>query len=148
MKSAAFLWLLILATLRFSLWLRYSLVEHAEFGFFCEGGGGGKLCALRWLTVQSFHTYGLGYLGLFLGALAALTRTGPISLLGGMAGTRASCSMPAMALEAEAAAPAAKATKPAPPAKPRPKFQESAECVRTGQRFIAALTRDDSGVET
>lgn len=57
-----------------------------------------------------------------------------------------SATLPAPVLGAEAAAPpAAKTSKAAPPAKPHPKFQGSAECVRTGQRVIAALARDDSG---
>lgn len=79
-------WFGILAMLSFSLWARYALVEPAEFGFYCDAGGGGRLCALRWMVVQSFSTYGLGYFGLFLGVLATLTRSGLVALLAGMAG--------------------------------------------------------------
>lgn len=43
--------------------------------------------------------------------------------------------------QAAASAPA----KAAPPAKPKPKFTGPAECLRTGQRVVAALARDDSG---
>lgn len=55
-----------------------------------------------------------------------------------------------VAAETAAADPetAAKTAKAAAPKKPRPKFQGPAECVRTGQRVIAALARDDSGAAT
>lgn len=86
MKSNIFPWLLILAVLGFSLWARYSLVERNELAFFCEGGGGGWLCSLRWLIVQSFNTYGLGYFGLFLGVLATVTRSQGVGLMAGMVG--------------------------------------------------------------
>jgi hypothetical protein len=86
MKFNIFPWLLILASLGFSLWARYSLVEQNELGFFCEGGGATGLCSLRWFIVQSFHTYSLGYFGLFLGLLATVTRSGLMGLMAGMAG--------------------------------------------------------------
>jgi hypothetical protein len=86
MKSIILSWLLILAALLFALWARYSLVEPSDFGFFCEGGGGGWKCTLRWLVVQSFHTYGLGYFGLFLGLLATVTRSERVALAAGMVG--------------------------------------------------------------
>jgi hypothetical protein len=86
MKSNILSWLLILASLLLSLWLRYSLVELAEFGFFCEGGGASWLCPVRWAIVQSFNSYGLGYFALFLGALATLTRSASVALGAGVVG--------------------------------------------------------------
>jgi hypothetical protein len=89
MKSATFPWLLILATLGLSLWLRFNLVEQDELGFFCDGGGGGARCAIRWLIVQSFNTYGLGYAGVFFGVIAVVTRSAFAACLAatvGMAG--------------------------------------------------------------
>ena len=58
---------------------------------------------------------------------------------------KASPATPAKA-DAQAAKPA-KTTKPVPlpKLKARPANQGTAECVRTGQRVIAALARDDSG---
>lgn len=41
--------------------------------------------------------------------------------------------------------PAAKPALPAPAAKIKPKPQETAECIRIGQRVIAALAREDTG---
>lgn len=86
MKSNLLPWLLILASLILSLWVRYSLVEQPEFGFFCEGGGASWLCPVRWAIVQSFHSYGLGYLALFLGGLATLTRSASVALGAGAVG--------------------------------------------------------------
>lgn len=86
MKSSFLPWLLILASLALALWVRYSLVEQAEFGFFCEGGGASWLCPVRWAIVQSFHSYGLGYFALFLGLLATLTRSASVALGAGVVG--------------------------------------------------------------
>ncbi|MGZ8243493.1 MAG: hypothetical protein ACXWUF_05175 [Methylomagnum sp.] len=86
MKSNLLPWLLILASLGLSLWTRYSLVEQAEFGFFCDGGGASWLCPVRWAIVQSFNSYGLGYFALFLGLLATVTRSASVALAAGVVG--------------------------------------------------------------
>ncbi len=86
MKFNPFPWLLILASLAFSLWLRYSLIEQNELAFFCDGGGQTALCKFRWLVVQSFHTQGLGYFALFLGVLSAATRSAFLGISAGIVG--------------------------------------------------------------
>jgi hypothetical protein len=67
----------------------------------------------------------------------ALTGAG-LALFLGLAHSSAWAADPA---PAKPAAPA----KAVQPAKPHPKFTGPAECIRTGQRVIAALARDDSG---
>lgn len=79
-------WLTILAALFFALWVRFSLIEQAEFGFFCDGGGQSGLCHLRWFILQSFLHYGLGYFGLFFGLLALASRSALVAMLAGVAG--------------------------------------------------------------
>lgn len=67
--------------LALSFWTRSQLIEQNELGFFCDGGGQTVTCKIRWLIVQSFNHFGLGYFGLFLGLLAVVTRSGFIGLL-------------------------------------------------------------------
>jgi|GEM_PF-1716783 len=73
-------WILIILALIFALWARFSLVEAKELSFYCQAGGTGALCTLRWFIVKSFDTYGLGYLGVFLGILATVTRSDWVAL--------------------------------------------------------------------
>ena len=86
MKFNPFPWLLILVTLGLCLWVRNALIEQNELGFFCDGGGQSLPCKIRWLTVLSFNHLGIGYFALFLGLLAAVTRSGLVSLSAGVAG--------------------------------------------------------------
>ena len=89
LKFNPFPWLSIIVVMFLALWARFHLVEQNELGFFCDGGGGGSRCQIRWLIVQSFNTYGLGYFGLFLGVLATVTRSalaGFAAAAAGMAG--------------------------------------------------------------
>ncbi len=81
MKFNPLPWLAILAMLALAFWIRNQLIEQDELGFFCDGGGMTLTCKIRWLIVQSFNHFGLGYFGLFLGLLAAVTRSGFIALL-------------------------------------------------------------------
>ena len=69
-----------------SLAARHYLIEDLALGFFCDGGGQGLACKVRWLTVQSFNHLGLGYFALFFGALSALTRSAPLGWLAGVVG--------------------------------------------------------------
>lgn len=80
MKFNPLPWLAILIVLVLSLWTRNHLIEQNELGFFCDGGGDGLTCKIRWLIVQSFNHFGFGYFGLFLGGLAVVTRSGTIGL--------------------------------------------------------------------
>ncbi len=86
MKFNPLPWLAILAMLALAFWTRSQLIEQDELGFFCDGGGMTPVCKIRWLVVQSFNHFGLGYFGLFLGVLAAVTRSGLIGLLASLAG--------------------------------------------------------------
>lgn len=81
MKFNPLPWLAILTMLALSLWVRTDLIEQAELGFYCDGGGMTLTCKIRWLIVQSFNHYGFGYFGLFLGLLAVITRSGLVGLL-------------------------------------------------------------------
>lgn len=67
-----------------------------------------------------------------------------VALLAGLAASSAWAENAAGA-KPQAAAPAPVPAKATPAAKPAPKPVGPAECVRTGQRVIAALARDDSG---
>lgn len=89
MRLNALSWISLLAVLALALWVRANWIEQESFGFFCDGGGQTLVCKLRWLTVLSFNQLGLGYVALFLGVLAALTRSGQVGLVAawfGMAG--------------------------------------------------------------
>ena len=66
---------------------RFAWVEHAATAAFCDGGGGGLVCALRSAVIQAFIHDRLGSAALALAALAA-----------GLAGWRATTSSPGMAL--------------------------------------------------
>jgi hypothetical protein len=79
-------WLAILAIVGISVWLRFNWIEQTELGFFCDGGGQTTLCKARWLVVQTFNRYGLGYFSLALGLLATLTRSGLAGFLAGATG--------------------------------------------------------------
>jgi hypothetical protein len=72
--------LLILTMISVSLWFRATVIEHNELGFFCDGGGQTLVCKIRWLVIQSFNHFGLGYFGLFLGVVAVVTRSAFISM--------------------------------------------------------------------
>lgn len=67
-----------------------------------------------------------------------------LALLVGLAGPSA-WAEDAAGAKPQAAPPVSTPAKAAPAAKPAPKPVGPAECVRTGQRVIAALARDDSG---
>jgi len=84
MKFNPLPWAAILAVLALTLWVRSQLIEQNELGFFCDGGGGTLTCKIRWLIVQSFNHFGLGYFGLFLGLLAVVTRSGFVGLWAGI----------------------------------------------------------------
>jgi hypothetical protein len=86
MKFNPFPWLSILVALGLSMWVRSALIEQNELGFFCDGGGQTLPCKIRWLAVSSFNHLGLGYFTLFLGVLAAITRSGFIGLAAGVVG--------------------------------------------------------------
>jgi hypothetical protein len=86
MKFNPFPWLAIAALLGLALWARAALVEPAEFGFFCDGGGQAFACHVRWLIVQSFNSLGLGYFALFLGLLSVLTRSDWVGLSAALVG--------------------------------------------------------------
>lgn len=86
MKFNPLPWLLILAVMMLSLGFRAQVVEQNELGFFCDGGGQTLVCKIRWLVVQSFNHFGLGYFGLFLGLLAVVTRSGFVGLWAGCVG--------------------------------------------------------------
>ncbi|MFM8331361.1 MAG: hypothetical protein ACKN9T_06705 [Candidatus Methylumidiphilus sp.] len=86
MKFNPFPWLAIFAALALASWARASLIEPADFGFFCDGGGQAWACHLRWLVLQSFSRMGLGYFALFLGLLALVTRSDWVGMAAGMAG--------------------------------------------------------------
>ncbi len=86
MKFNILPWLSILAVLALSLWVRSNLIEINELSFFCDGGGQTLQCKIRSLIVLSFNHLGLGYLALFLGTLAAVTRSGFVGLLASMVG--------------------------------------------------------------
>ncbi len=86
MKFNPLPWLLILATLGLSGWLRSQLIEQNELAFFCADGGQTLECKVRWLVEKSFNHLGLGYFALFLGLLSAITRSGLIGLLAGIVG--------------------------------------------------------------
>jgi len=84
MKFNPLPWLAILAMLFLAIWVRSQLIEQNELGFFCDGGGVSTTCNIRWLIVQSFNHFGIGYFGLFLGLLAVVTRSGFIGLCAGL----------------------------------------------------------------
>ena len=86
MKFNPLPWLLILLTLVLAMWVRNHLIEPRVLGFFCDGGGQTLECQIRSHIVQSFNHLGLGYFALFLGILSALTRSGFVGLLAGIAG--------------------------------------------------------------
>lgn len=50
---------------------RFAWVEHAATAAFCDGGGGGLVCALRSAVIQAFIHDRLGSAALALAALAA-----------------------------------------------------------------------------
>lgn len=79
-------WLLVVVSFGLSLWARFGLIEQRELGFFCDGGGRTPICDVRWLIVQTFNHYGSGYLALFLGLLAAITRSGFVGCLAAVVG--------------------------------------------------------------
>ncbi|MCI0654862.1 MAG: hypothetical protein L0Y39_10355 [Methylococcaceae bacterium] len=75
MKFNSFPWFLIAAMFGLCAWFRFALVEPAEVGFFCDRGGQTFECELRRIIIQIF-TSGLGYVALFTGFLALVTRSG------------------------------------------------------------------------
>ncbi len=79
-------WLLILAVLSLSWWARSHFIERQELAFFCEGGAQTLECKTRWLIVKIFYGNGTGYFILFLGLMAAATRSGLVGLAVGVAG--------------------------------------------------------------
>jgi hypothetical protein len=86
MKFNPLPWLLVVAVFAVAVWIRFSLIEQTELGFFCDGGGQTTQCRIRWLIVQAFNHYGLGYFSLFLGLLALISRAGLAGLLAAMVG--------------------------------------------------------------
>ena len=86
MKFNPFPWLLILASLALSIWIRNQLIEQKELAFFCAGGGHTIECKVRWMIEKSFKHLGLGYFALFLGTLSTITRSGFVGLLACMVG--------------------------------------------------------------
>jgi len=80
MKFNPFPWLMILTMLALTFWVRSHLIEQNDLGFFCDSGGTTLTCKIRWLIVQSFHHFGIGYFSFFLGLLAVVTRSGLVAL--------------------------------------------------------------------
>lgn len=89
MKFNPIPWLLILAVLSLSWWARSQFIERQELAFFCEGGAQTLECKTRWLIVKIFYGNGTGYFILFLGLMAAATRSGLVGLVAGVAGVAA-----------------------------------------------------------
>lgn len=85
MKFNSLPWILIAATFGLCAWSRFTLVEPAELGFFCDSGGHSIECQVRWIVIQVF-SHGLGYVALFLGLLALLTRSGFAGFMATLAG--------------------------------------------------------------
>jgi hypothetical protein len=86
MKFDPIPWIFIALAFAVAAWLRYSVVENSDLGFYCDSGGASQICMLRWLTIQSFNSHGLGYAGLFLGILATVTRSATLGALAGIVG--------------------------------------------------------------
>lgn len=86
MKFNPLPWLLIAVVFGACAWIRFALIEQTELGFFCDGGGDTFECRFRWLIVQTFNRYGLGYFGVFVGALAVVSRSGFAGFLAAFAG--------------------------------------------------------------
>jgi hypothetical protein len=94
MKFNPLPWLLILAALGLSWWVRNHLIDQSELAFFCANGGQTLACKARWLVEKSYSNQGLGYAALFLGLLSMIIRSGRIGLLAaivGMAGLMLYC---------------------------------------------------------
>lgn len=85
MKFNPLPWLLIAAMFGLCAWLRYALVEPSELGFFCNGGGQGMECDVRWTVMQIFNN-GLGLGALSLGLLALLIRSSVAGFMAALAG--------------------------------------------------------------
>jgi len=86
MRVSPLPWLTILAALGAALWLRFGVIEQPALGFACDAGSDAAVCTLRWIAVQSFHAGRLGQVAIFLGVLAALTRSATVAWAAGLVG--------------------------------------------------------------
>ena len=86
LKFNPYPWLCILALLAVSFWVRITLIENSELGFICAENPRTLECVTRWTFMSFIHYKGTSYFVLFLGVLAALTRSGPLGFLTGAIG--------------------------------------------------------------
>jgi hypothetical protein len=86
MKFNPYPWLCIVALLGISFWVRVTLIENSELGFICADTPGAPICVTRWTFMSFIHYKGISYFVLFLGVLAAATRSGMLGFITGAIG--------------------------------------------------------------
>jgi hypothetical protein len=71
----------MLALLALSFWVRVNLIENSELGFVCAEDWRNLRCVTRWTFMSFIHYKWPSYLVLFLGVLAAATRSALVAFV-------------------------------------------------------------------
>lgn len=81
MKFNPYPWLCMAVLMAVSFWVRGTLIESSEIGFVCAETPGTLQCRIRWLFMVFIHYKEPNFFVLFLGLLAAATRSGLLGFL-------------------------------------------------------------------